>query len=204
MISSLLGKKIGMTQVYDAAKRPGPRHRGRSRTLRRRPGQDRRNRRLQRRAARFRRQEGQEHQQGRAQPRQEGRPDQAPRVLGEVRLAEPPDAEGRATSSRSPRSQEGQLVDVIGVTKGKGFQGVVKKLPRGRAVRPRTVRCSTAASGRSACARPPAARGRTRPCPATSARERCTMQNLRRGEDARPKRTSSSSRARSPARTATT
>ncbi|MBP7141588.1 MAG: 50S ribosomal protein L3 [Opitutaceae bacterium] len=50
----------------------------------------------------------------------------APRVLGEVRLSE--------KSSLKPGDvvtvetfKEGQLVDVIGITKGKGFQGVVRR-----------------------------------------------------------------------------
>jgi len=51
---------------------------------------------------------------------------QPPRVLGEVRLAETPTAKlGDIVSVDT--FQEGQLVDVIGVTKGKGFQGVVKR-----------------------------------------------------------------------------
>ena len=52
--------------------------------------------------------------------------DDAPRTLGEVRLAEP--------STLKPGDvvtvtafHEGQFVDVIGVSKGKSFQGVVKK-----------------------------------------------------------------------------
>ncbi|HRP04814.1 MAG TPA: 50S ribosomal protein L3 [Opitutaceae bacterium] len=50
----------------------------------------------------------------------------APRVLGEVRLSE--------KSALKPGDvitvetfKEGQLVDVIGITKGKGFQGVVRR-----------------------------------------------------------------------------
>jgi large subunit ribosomal protein L3 len=50
----------------------------------------------------------------------------APRVLGEVRLAAAPTAKvGDVVTVAA--FQEGQLVDVIGVTKGKGFQGVVKR-----------------------------------------------------------------------------
>jgi large subunit ribosomal protein L3 len=52
--------------------------------------------------------------------------EQAPRVLGEVRL--------EAQSTLKPGDvltvevfKEGQLVDVIGVSKGKGFQGVVRR-----------------------------------------------------------------------------
>ncbi len=50
----------------------------------------------------------------------------APRVLSEVRLAAAPTLTvGDVVNVTS--FTEGQLVDVIGVTKGKGFQGVVKR-----------------------------------------------------------------------------
>ena len=50
----------------------------------------------------------------------------APRVLSEVRLAETPTQKaGDVVTVES--FKEGQLVDVIGVTKGKGFAGVVKR-----------------------------------------------------------------------------
>lgn len=51
---------------------------------------------------------------------------EAPRVLNEVRLAEPPAVKpGEVVTVAA--FQEGQLVDVIGVSKGKGFQGVVRR-----------------------------------------------------------------------------
>ena len=56
------------------------------------------------------------------------RPDStdAPRVLAEVRLTDAPTLKvGDVVNVTS--FTEGQLVDVIGVTKGKGFQGVVKR-----------------------------------------------------------------------------
>jgi large subunit ribosomal protein L3 len=50
----------------------------------------------------------------------------APRVLSEVRLADSTSLKvGDVVTVTS--FQEGQLVDVIGITKGKGFQGVVKR-----------------------------------------------------------------------------
>jgi large subunit ribosomal protein L3 len=50
----------------------------------------------------------------------------APRVLAEVRLTDAPTLKvGDVVTATS--FTEGQLVDVIGVTKGKGFQGVVKR-----------------------------------------------------------------------------
>lgn len=52
--------------------------------------------------------------------------DQAPRVLAEVRLAAASTLKvGDIVNATS--FSEGQLVDVIGITKGKGFQGVVKR-----------------------------------------------------------------------------
>jgi len=50
----------------------------------------------------------------------------APRVLTEIRLAETPDAKpGDVITVEA--FQEGQIVDVLGVSKGKGFAGVVKR-----------------------------------------------------------------------------
>jgi len=52
--------------------------------------------------------------------------DAAPRVLAEVRLQDAPTLKvGDVVNATA--FTEGQLVDVIGVTKGKGFQGVVKR-----------------------------------------------------------------------------
>lgn len=51
---------------------------------------------------------------------------QAPRLLGEVRLAEAP-AEKAGDVVTVASFKEGELVDIIGVTKGKGFQGVVHR-----------------------------------------------------------------------------
>jgi large subunit ribosomal protein L3 len=51
---------------------------------------------------------------------------EAPRVLSEVRLAEPPAVKpGEVVTVAA--FKEGQLVDVIGISKGKGFQGVVRR-----------------------------------------------------------------------------
>jgi len=52
--------------------------------------------------------------------------DAAPRVLGEVRLAETPSAKTGDVVTVEIFA-EGQFVDVIGITKGKGFAGVVKR-----------------------------------------------------------------------------
>src|SRR3954470_7210373 len=50
----------------------------------------------------------------------------APRVLAEVRLTDAPTLKVGDVVNATAFS-EGQLVDVIGITKGKGFQGVVKR-----------------------------------------------------------------------------
>lgn len=50
----------------------------------------------------------------------------APRVLDEVRLAEEPTVKAGDTVTVSAFAA-GQLIDVIGVSKGKGFAGVVKR-----------------------------------------------------------------------------
>ncbi|OHE88911.1 MAG: 50S ribosomal protein L3 [Verrucomicrobia bacterium RIFCSPLOWO2_12_FULL_64_8] len=52
--------------------------------------------------------------------------EQAPRVLSEVRLAEPPAVKPGDVITVAV-FKEGQFVDVIGVAKGRGFQGVVKR-----------------------------------------------------------------------------
>ena len=52
--------------------------------------------------------------------------DAAPRILDEVRLAGTPQAKAGDTVTVSVFT-EGQIVDVTGVTKGKGFAGVVKR-----------------------------------------------------------------------------
>ncbi|HTX64645.1 MAG TPA: 50S ribosomal protein L3 [Opitutaceae bacterium] len=51
---------------------------------------------------------------------------EAPRVLGEVRLPEAPTVKPGELVTVAI-FKEGQFVDVIGVSKGKGFQGVVRK-----------------------------------------------------------------------------
>lgn len=50
----------------------------------------------------------------------------APRVLKEARLAEPPAVKPGDVVTVAA-FKEGQFVDVIGVAKGRGFQGVIKK-----------------------------------------------------------------------------
>jgi len=51
----------------------------------------------------------------------------APRVLGEVRLDNAPDLKVGDVVKVEAVFKEGQVIDVIGITKGKGFQGVMKR-----------------------------------------------------------------------------
>ena len=126
MISEILGKKLGMTQVYDAQNvlvpvtvvEAGPCAVVQVKT-----------------AARdgyhavqlgFARQKGKNSSAGELGHAKKAGLDAAPRVLAEVRLDEEAKLKvGDVVTAAA--FTEGQLVDVIGVTKGKGFQGVVKR-----------------------------------------------------------------------------
>ena len=126
MISSLLGKKIGMTQVYDAQNvlipvtvvEAGPCSVVQVKTV----ATDGYN------AVQigFSAKKVKNTAKAELNHAKKAGLEQAPRVLGEVRLSEAPTMKvGDVVTVAS--FQEGQLVDVIGVTKGKGFQGVVKR-----------------------------------------------------------------------------
>jgi large subunit ribosomal protein L3 len=126
MISSLLGKKIGMTQVYDAQNvlipvtvvEAGPCSVIQVKTT----ATDGYN------AVQigFSAKKVKNTAKGELNHAKKAGLEQAPRVLGEVRLSAVPTLKvGDVVTVAA--FQEGQLVDVIGVTKGKGFQGVVKR-----------------------------------------------------------------------------
>jgi large subunit ribosomal protein L3 len=126
MISSLLGKKIGMTQVYDAQNvlipvtvvEAGPCSVVQVKTV----ASDGYN------AVQigFSGKKPKNSSKAELAHAKKAGLEHAPRVLGEVRLAaEPTEKVGDVVTVAA--FQEGQLVDVIGVTKGKGFQGVVKR-----------------------------------------------------------------------------
>jgi large subunit ribosomal protein L3 len=126
MISTLVGKKIGMTQVYDAQNvlvpvtvvEAGPCPVVQVKTT----DVDGYN----------------AVQLGFSQKKQKNTPkaeqahakkaglDETPRVLSEVRTEGAPDLKVGDVVTVAAFT-EGQLVDVIGITKGKGFQGVVKR-----------------------------------------------------------------------------
>jgi large subunit ribosomal protein L3 len=126
MISSLLGKKLGMTQVYDAQNvlvpvtvvEAGPCAVVQVKTTE----TDGYN------AVQigFSQKKSKNTSAAELAHAKKASLDNAPRVLSEVRLTEAPTLKvGDVLNVTS--FAEGQLVDVIGVTKGKGFQGVMKR-----------------------------------------------------------------------------
>jgi len=126
MISSLLGKKIGMTQVYDAQNvlipvtvvEAGPCSVVQVKTVETdgyhavQIG--------------FSTKKSKNASAAELAHAKKANLDNAPRVLSEVRLTEAPTLKVGDVVNTSIFA-EGQLVDVIGITKGKGFQGVVKR-----------------------------------------------------------------------------
>ncbi len=126
MISSLLGKKIGMTQVYDAQNvlvpvtvvEAGPCAVVQVKTTE----SDGYN------AVQIGFSTKKEKNTSKAEQAhaKKGGLDSAPRVLSEVRLDSAPTLKVGDVVTVTAFS-EGQLVDVIGITKGKGFQGVVRR-----------------------------------------------------------------------------
>jgi large subunit ribosomal protein L3 len=126
MISSLLGKKIGMTQVYDAQNvlvpvtvvEAGPCAVIQVKTVE----SDGYN------AVQigFSSKKAKNASKAEIAHAKKAGVESAPRVLSEVRLAASPALKVGDVVTVSA-FQEGQLVDVIGITKGKGFQGVVKR-----------------------------------------------------------------------------
>jgi large subunit ribosomal protein L3 len=126
MISSLIGKKIGMTQVYDAQNvlvpvtvvEAGPCAVVQVKTVETdgyhavQIG--------------FHSKKAKNSSKAELAHAKKAGIDLAPRVLSEVRLQASSDLKvGDVVTVTA--FQEGQFVDVIGITKGKGFQGVVKR-----------------------------------------------------------------------------
>lgn len=126
MISEILGKKLGMTQVYDAQNvlvpvtvlEAGPCAVVQVKTV----ATDGYN------AVQigFSRKKARNTPAGEAGHSKKAGLEHAPRVLAEVRVNGTPTLKVGDVVSAAAFS-EGQLVDVIGVTKGKGFQGVMKR-----------------------------------------------------------------------------
>jgi large subunit ribosomal protein L3 len=126
MISTLLGKKIGMTQVYDAQNVLVPVtvvEAGPCPVLQVKTTQVDGYNAVQLGFSQKKAKNTAKAEQGHAK---KAGLEETPRVLGEVRL------EAASTLKVGDivtvtAFTEGQLIDVIGITKGKGFQGVVKR-----------------------------------------------------------------------------
>ncbi len=126
MIATILGKKIGMTQVYDAQNvlipvtvvEAGPCPVVQIKTIE----SDGYN------AVQlgFGAQKAKNASKGEANHAKKAGLDTTPRVLNEVRLTEAPSVKLGDIITVAIFA-EGQIVDVLGVSKGKGFQGVVKR-----------------------------------------------------------------------------
>jgi large subunit ribosomal protein L3 len=126
MINTLIGKKIGMTQVYDAQNvlvpvtvvEAGPNSVVQVKTVE----TDGYN------AVQlgFSAKKAKNASKAELNHAKKAGLESAPRVLSEVRLADKPTQKlGDVITVEA--FKEGQLVDVIGITKGKGFAGVVKR-----------------------------------------------------------------------------
>ncbi len=126
MINTLIGKKIGMTQVYDAQNvlvpvtvvEAGPNSVVQVKTVE----TDGYN------AVQlgFSAKKAKNTSKAELNHAKKAGLESAPRVLSEVRLADKP-AQKAGDVVTVESFKEGQLVDVIGITKGKGFQGVVRR-----------------------------------------------------------------------------
>ncbi len=126
MIATLLGKKLGMTQVYDAQNvlvpvtvvEAGPCPVVQIKTV----ASDGYN------AVQlgFGAKKAKNASKAEASHAKKAGLDATPRVLNEVRLAEAPSVKPGDVVTVAIFS-EGQVIDVLGVSKGKGFQGVVKR-----------------------------------------------------------------------------
>ena len=102
---------------------------------------------------------------------------EAPRTLGEVRLTEAPTAKPGDVVTVDV-FKEGQLVDVIGVSKGKGFQGVVRKhhVAGGPAAHGSMFHRRIGSIGMR---QTPGRTWKNQAMPGHLGADRCTMQNLR-------------------------
>jgi large subunit ribosomal protein L3 len=126
MINTLIGKKIGMTQVYDAQNvlvpvtvvEAGPNSVVQVKTL----ATDGYN------AVQlgFSTKKVKNTSKAELEHAKKAGLEVAPRVLSEVRLADTPTQKAGDVITVET-FKEGELVDVIGITKGKGFAGVVKR-----------------------------------------------------------------------------
>jgi large subunit ribosomal protein L3 len=126
MITSLLGKKLGMTQVYDAENVLVPVtvvEAGPCSVVQVKTAENDGYNAVQ---IGFAQKKAKNTSRGELNHAKKAGLELAPRVLSEVRLAAAPTLKvGDVVTVES--FKEGEMVDVIGVTKGKGFAGVVKR-----------------------------------------------------------------------------
>lgn len=126
MISTLIGKKIGMTQVYDAQNvlvpvtvvEAGPCSVVQVKTVE--------NDGYNAVQLGFSQKKVKNTSKAELQHAKKAGLEQAPRVLSEVRLAEASKLKAGDVVTVEA-FKEGEIVDIIGVTKGKGFMGVVRR-----------------------------------------------------------------------------
>jgi large subunit ribosomal protein L3 len=126
MISSLLGKKIGMTQVYDAQNVLVPVtvvEAGPCAVIQVKTAETDGYNAVQ---IGFASKKTKNSSKAELAHAKKAGVDHAPRILSEVRLTAASELKVGDTVNVTA-FQEGQLVDVIGITKGKGFQGVVRR-----------------------------------------------------------------------------
>ena len=126
MISTLLGKKLGMTQVYDAQNVLVPVtvvEAGPSPVVQVNTVQTDGYNAVQ---LGFSKQKAKNASKAEKNHAKNAGIEEAPRVLSEVRLDEAPTLKIGDVVTVAIFT-EGQTIDVIGITKGKGFQGVVKR-----------------------------------------------------------------------------
>ncbi|MBI5691569.1 MAG: 50S ribosomal protein L3 [Verrucomicrobia bacterium] len=126
MISEILGKKLGMTQVYDAQNVLVPVtvvEAGPCAVVQVKTAETDGYNAVQ---IGFARKKEKNTSSGELGHAKKAGLEAAPRVLAEVRLSAAPTLKVGDIVNASA-FQEGQLVDVIGITKGKGFQGVVRR-----------------------------------------------------------------------------
>lgn len=126
MISTLVGKKIGMTQVYDAQNVLVPVtvvEAGPCPVVQIKTTQTDGYNAVQLGFSQKKAKNSPKAEQAHAK---KAGLDETPRILSEVRLEAAPDLKVGDVVTVATFT-EGQMVDVIGITKGKGFQGVVKR-----------------------------------------------------------------------------
>ena len=124
-VKGILGRKIGMTQVFDEDGHAVPVTVRRSGALPRRPDEDAGDGRLHGRPAGVRRGEADRTSPWPVTTRKAGIDTSAPSRRAAARRASASTRSG--SEIKADVFETGEIVDVIGVTKGKGFAGAMKR-----------------------------------------------------------------------------